>query len=908
MRSFLRKLTWLTARTRKETELADELRFHLEEEAEERRAAGLPPAAAVNAARRDLGNAAIVAENTRAAWTWTAWEQLLQDLRYGLRAMAANPGFSTIAILSLALGIGANTAMFSFMDALLLRRLPVPDPKSLVMMQWRVKDDGRRESVFHNWHGRTEGVSKKDVVGAIFPFPVMELFERETGLFTSVFGRFEPGDLHVAIAGQGEVARGEYVTGEYFRGLGNQTVAGRPVLPEDDRPGAPGIAVLSYAFAERRFGNASSAVGATIEINNVPFNVAGVASPGFFGVDPGRESDLFLPLHSSQLLPDRRPGPKWFQERNTYWFYILARLRPGVTPAQAQAALAEPYRAWVSDTAKSDLERINLPTLVVQPAAAGLEARRYDYGKPLWILSALVGLILAMACANIANLLLARASGRSREMAIRLSIGAGRWRVVRQLLTESVLLAAIGGALGVGFAVWGVRFLNLLLGSHTRGTDLQADVNWHVLAVAATLSVGAGILFGLAPALRSTRAELIATLKEARTGQSRIRLSPSRILMVSQVAIALVMLVAAALFARTLANLHSVSLGFQPDRVLTFRLNARQAGHRDPEIAAFYGDLRQRFAAIPGVRGASMNNIGMIGDNWLEGVHFAGGQSQSTNLMSVGADFFSTMQIPILRGRGIEERDAAGSPLVAVVNRRFVAERCGGRDPVGQPLTLNDDAARAIEVVGVAGDTRYWRLQSELSPVVYFSFRQKLLPVDDMTFVLRTAGNPLGHGAAVREIVRRADSRLPVTDLMTQQAQIDHTVTQEITLAQLCTAFAILALAIACVGLYGSVSYNVARRTGEIGIRMALGARRGAVIRMVLREVVTVAAIGLAISVPAALASARVVRSFLFGLEPGDPTAIAAAVAIVAAAALLAGYVPARRASRIDPMAALRHE
>jgi macrolide transport system ATP-binding/permease protein len=911
MRSLIRKLSWLSRPSRKEAELQEELQFHLEEEAEERKAAGLSQHEARYAARRDLGNVALVAEDTRAAWTWAPLEHLLQDTRYGFRTMAANRTFSALAILSLALGIGANTAIFSFMDSLLLRKLPVSDPRSLVMMQWHARKIGRY-SVFHSWHGRADGDDKTGTNGGIFPIPAFELFAHESTLFSSVFGRFNPGDLHLAIQGQGEVAHGEYVTGEYFRGLGVQTSAGRPILPEDDRPGAPPIAVLSFGLAQRRFGSPANAIGRTIEINNVPFTVAGVAPPAFFGVDPGAASDLYLPLHASQLLPDPRPAADWFHDSNSYWFYILARLRPGVTAAQAQAVLAEPYHRWVSATAASDRERAELPVLRVTSGASGLDAQRHDYSRPLWILTALVALILAMACANIANLLLARSGGRSREMAIRLSIGAGRLRVVRQLLTESVLLALVGGAVGIGVALWGVRFLNLLLAAHAGGTDLHADVNWQVLAAAAGLSLLAGVVFGLAPALRSTRVDLMPALKESRTGESRshsrLRPSLSQVLMVFQVAITLVMLVAAGLFTRTLANLHSITLGFHPENVLTFRLNARQAGHRDPEIATFYGDLRRQFAALPGVRGVSMTNIPLIGDNWIDGVALPGQEPKTTNLMSVGADFFSTIELPILRGRGIEERDRPGSPLVAVVNERFVQERCGGRDPVGQHLVLDRDGIFNLEIVGVSGNARYYDLKQDLSPIVYLSFSQKVLPVDDMTYVLRTSGNPLGHASAVRELVRRADPRLPLSDVRTESQQIDRTVNQEIAFAQLCTAFAVLALAIACVGLYGTVSYNVARRTGEIGIRMALGAQRGIVVRMVLREVITVAAVGLAISVPGALAASKLVRSFLFGLEPNDPAALMSAVAILAAAAMLAGYVPARRASRIEPMAALRHE
>jgi predicted permease len=374
------------------------------------------------------------------------------------------------------------------------------------------------------------------------------------------------------------------------------------------------------------------------------------------------------------------------------------------------------------------------------------------------------------------------------------------------------------------------------------------------------------------------------------------------------VAVTLVMVVAAGLFVRTLENLHSVALGFYPENVLTFRLDARQAGHSDPEIATFYENLRERFAALPGVRSASLANIPVIGDNWVEGVGVSDGELQSTNLMAVGPDFFSTMQIPILRGRGIDKRDGARSPLVAVVNQRFVEQRCGVQNPVGLVLTMKGDRPQKIEIVGVSGDARYLSLKTEMSPVVYLPFGQRVLPVDDMTYVLRTVASPPGFAAAVRDVVRQADARLPVADLMTETAQIDGTVSQEIMFARLCTAFAILALAIACVGLYGTVSYNVARRTGEIGIRMALGAPRGTVVRMILREVVGVTAAGLAISLPATIATSKLVQSFLFGVNPNDAASLAAAVAILTGSALLAGYLPARKAARIDPIAAIRDE
>jgi predicted permease len=911
---FFRKLRWLTRRDTKEAELREELQFHLQEEAEGRKAEGLPEEEALWAARRELGNLAGVRERTRDVWGWPLLEEFGQDLRHALRTMLHNRAFTALAVLSLALGIGANTAIFSFLDSLLLRPLPVADPDSLVMLTFHMSG-GMRDSVFRSEHGISEGNAKIGLTAGIFPYGAYELARHEDTVFSSVFGRYSPGDLHLTIDGQGEMARAEYVTGDYFLSLGVIPAAGRLILPDDDAQGARGVAVLSYRIAQGRFGSAANAVGRTILVDTVPFTVAGVAPPAFLGVDPGEASDVYLPMHASLLLPNPRLAAHWFTDGNTYWIYILARLRPGVRLAQAQAQLAGPFHEWVASTALTQGELQDLPVLAIKQGGRGLDSVRWDYAKPLWILTALVALILAMACANIANLLLARSHGRTREMAIRLSIGAGRPRLVRQMLTESVLLAGWGGVLGIAVAFWGIRFLQVLFVDTNTGTTLRAEVNWEVLAAAAGLSLVTGIVFGLAPALRSTRVDVTPALKESRIGVARgrgrrssVRVSLRQVLMVSQVAITLIMVVAAGLFVRTLENLRSTRLGFGPENVLTFRLDARQAGHRGPEIEIFYENLRERFAALPGVRSASLTNIPLIGDNWVEGVGVSGGELRSTNLMAVGPDFFSTMEIPILRGRGIDKHDGARSPLVAVVNERFVEQRCGGRNAVGLVLTMKGDGPEKIKIVGVSGDARYFSLKSEMSPVVYLPFSQRVLPVDDMTYVLRMAASPLGFAAAVRDVVRRADARLPVADLMTETAQIDRTVSLEMAFARLSIAFAMLALAIACVGLYGTVTYNVARRTGEIGIRMALGAPRGAVIGMILREVVGVTAAGLVISLPATMAASKLVQSFLFGVEPNDPASLAAAAAILTGSALLAGYLPARKASRIDPITAIRDE
>jgi predicted permease len=906
---------------RKEDELIEELQFHLDEEAEDLQSEGLSREEARFRARRDLGNVALVQEDMRAVWTWTYLEQFAQDCRYALRTMSANRTFSTLAILSLALGIGANTAIYSFMDSLLLRSLPVSSPESLTVLNWHAKP-ARRDFVMRSMSGSTWDDSKLGNTSGIFPFPAFEHLQTNSGsIFSSLFAYYPTRKVNFLVHGQAEQASGEYVSGDYFRGLDVLPAAGRLIVPEDDRAGATPIVVLSFPMSQKRFGNPSSAPGQSILINNIAFTVAGVAPPGFFGVDPAAAPDFYIPLHTNLLLhlrggPDEASG---YLDRHYYWLEMMARLRPGVTIAQAQAALGPLFERWVASTAETDRERGNLPKLLLREGAAGLDTLRRQYSQPLYILLSMVGLILAIACANIASLLLARATARRREMAVRLSMGAGRFRVIRQLLTESVLLASIGGALGVLFAIWGIRFLTLLLANGNEDFTLRPEMNWHVLFAALVLSLLTGLLFGLAPALQSTRVDVIPALKETRTGQpgtprSFRRPSLSHALVAAQIGLSLLMLVAAGLFLRTLSNLQSIQLGFNRQDLLLFQMNARQAGHQDPEIITFYAELHKRFAEIPGVRNASVSHYPMVGSGTWGGPVVPLGQQDkgSTDILQTGPDFFTTMQIPILSGRAFDARDQPASSPVAVVNEAYVRKYFGERNPLGEHITIRrrrDLGNRDVEIVGVARNARYGEIKGEFRDIVYVPYNQgSYYPIDEMTFALRTSGDPLQYVNTVRSIVRQADARMPVTNVKTLAAQIDQTMTQEIIFARLCTGFAILALLIACIGLYGTMAYKVARRTGEIGIRIALGAQRGTVVWMVLREVILLAAVGLAIGVPAALGASKFVEAFLYGVKPNSPAALLLAVSILLAAALLAGYVPARKAARIDPMTALRHE
>src|SRR5579872_5134973 len=909
MSTFFRKLGWLRRRPAKEADLDDEIRFHLEEEMDDLKTRGLP----VAQAHRDLGNITRLKEDTRATWTWTFWEQLFQDLRYATRTMRANKAFMLLAALSLALGIGANTAIYSVMDAILFRSLPVQDPGSLVRMTWIMRD-GLPKTVVHGFHGHGFDEPGARMSSGSFPFPAFELLRKNDALFSSIFA-FDPiGSINLVVNGQAEIVTGEYVSGDYFQGLGLPPAAGRLIATDDDREGAPPVAVLSWAFCQKYFGGAANAAGQSILVNNVAFTVAGVTPPEFFGVDPSAAPAIYLPLRLNTLAEGINSfGAKKarYFDKNEYWIQIMARLRPNVSRVQAQTALTPQFHTWVESSATTPAERVELPALLVRNGSGGFDGLRRRFSRPLFVLWTLVGLILAIACANIANLLLARASARRREIALRISVGASRWRVVRQLLTESVLLSSVGGALGLFFAIWGNRFLVVALANGRTDFVLRADLNWHVLLISGAFSVLTGVLFGLAPALQSTKLDVIGALKELRSGSRRSwrGFSAQHVLVVSQIGMSLVILFAAGLFVRNLSNLYSVDLGFNRENVLLFELNARRSGHHDSGIAPFYQDLAKRFSAIPGVRNVTLSNSPLIGDgNWGTDVRVAEKPVNAMFLM-VGSGFFSSMQIPLLSGRELDDRDRQGSSPVAVVNERFASLYLPAANPLGRHITFGGPPTTPhdLEIVGLSKNVSYGDVQEAAPATVFIPYTQNLWPLDEMTYEIRTAGDPLVYTPAIRDIVHQADPLLPVAKIRTQAREIDNNLNAAITFARLCSTFAVLALAIACMGLYGAMSYNIARRTSEIGIRMAIGARRHTVVWMVLRDVMLLTVAGLLISIPAALSASQVVKSVLFQMDPNDPLALTASIGILQSAILIAGYLPARKASMIDPMVALGH-
>ena len=895
-------------------ELDDELAYHVAMKTEENVARGMNAAEARRAALIEAGGVEQAKEKCRDARGVRWLEELAQDLRFGLRMLRKSPGFTAVAVLTLALGIGANTAIFSFMDSILLRWLPVQDPASLVTLNWH---DTRGFSYATHCASCTSKSTPSGIVADIFPFPTFEVFQKNDALFSSVIAYCGVrGNLSLVVHGQASLAKGEYVSGNYFHTLGIPPAVGRLIIPDDDRAAAAPVAVVSWKFSRTYLGGPARAPGQSIDINGVPVTIAGVAPSEFFGVDPAAAPDIYLPLQKAPMVEATNSNgvtSSWYLDNSSYWLQMMARLRPGVSLAQAQAALAPQFARWEESVRTPENAHAALPFLVMGDGARGLQKLRDQYSEPLYVLMTMVGLILAIACANVASLLLARGAARKREMALRICVGAGRVRVARQLLTESVLLAALGGALGVLFAVGGIRFLTVLLANGRADFTLHAELNWHVLGATMALSLLTGVFFGLAPALQSTKVDLMPTLKEIRSSErrSRGRMSLRQALVVSQIALTLPMLVAAGLFVRTLANLQSVQLGFNPEKLLLFQLNARQAGHRDAELISFYGDLQQRFSGIPGVRSATLAASALIGDGTWGTNFMAAGKETNARFLSVGPDYFATMQIPIVSGRAIDGRDQQGSEAVAVVNESFVKANFGNTNPLGQHVALERRkplAPRDMEIVGVSKDTRYGDLKQAPEPVVYFGYNQGVWDVDDMTYALRTGGDPLAYANTIREMVHQADSRIPVVNVRTQSAQIDQAMSQENTFAKLCTAFAILALLIACVGLYGTMSYDISRRTGEIGIRIALGAQRGNILRAVLSKGFLLVAIGTAIGLCASLALTRLVASEIWGVSANDPRTFVAVIGVIASVGLAACYVPARRAMRVDPMVALRHE
>jgi predicted permease len=908
MHELLRRIRFLFHRAEYERDLEEEMRHHLALLQED----GKPGVGA----RRQFGNVTSVKEESRSMWTFAFLEQLAQDLRYALRSMAAAPLFTATAVLSLALGIGANTAIYSFMDAILLRGLPVPHPEELAIAEWHSPG---RPGVITGINGTFHRYGKGGTLSPNFPFAAYETLQADKNTFSTLFGYAFAQNFNVMIGNEAESIQGGYVSGNYFSGLGVPPAAGRLLGDADDRSGAPPVVVLAYAYWQRRFNGNPSAIGQSILVNKLPFTVVGVGAAGFFGVDPQTNPAFFLPLHAIPTLATRPAEEERarFLDDHFYWVEMMGRLRPGIGLEQAQAVTRARFRAFAAGTAATPKDAEVLPELSLAEGASGLDSLRRQYSKPLYVLMIMVGLILAIACANLANLLLARAAARRREIAVRLSLGASRGRIVRQMLTESVLLSVAGGALGLIVAFAGIRFITWLLANGREQFTLRAELNWPVLAFTFALALVAGVLFGLAPALQATNPDYTPALKESPLQGSnasgrRFRPRLGQALIALQIAVSLLLVIGAGLFVRTLSNLHAIDVGFNRENVLLVNVNGRQAGYRDAALGRFYAGLLGRFREIPGVRAASASNMPLVAQYTNSNSVFIPGRTAQpgdpgSSLIHVDPAFLETMEIPVLLGRGLKPGDLA-SPAVAVVNQKFASTYFGGENPIGRQFAIGQPTEPLLEIVGVARAAHYNSLQEESQPVAYLPYTQNPGGLGQIFFEIRTAGPPLSAVAAVRRIVHEANSSLSIREITTQAQRMDQTIAQQRTFAELGSCFAVLALAIACVGLYGAVAYKVARRTGEIGIRMALGAQRSNILFMVLKEVLATTAVGLLVGYGAARLTTRFVESFLFRMKADDLPAMAAAIGILVAAALAAGFVPAWRASRIDPASALRNE
>ncbi|HXJ94334.1 MAG TPA: ABC transporter permease [Terriglobia bacterium] len=925
-----------TFRRRRLGDLDEELRAHLDMLVEENVRRGMLPEEARYAALRSFGGVEQAKESYREQRGLPMIETLLQDLRYAFRMLRKSPGFAAVVILSLALGIGANTAIFSLIDAVMIKMLPVRQPEQLVLLNWVSK------GLSYAIRGY-DGDSYKDKmgrdIGTSFSYPIYEAIRARNNAFSDVLG-FADADqpLNINAFGLSGLAKGEYVSGNYFSTLGVGAALGRTFVSEDDKAEASPVAVISYAYWTSRFGRDPSVLGKAMTVNNVPFTLIGVAAPEFFGLQAGRPTDVWIPL-STHMQVD--PGwTRWlpkgesvFSARTEWWVLIMGRLRPGVTGQQACAALdlivqQEAGGTEIPPPARRTINRsLQLPTTQLEPASGGLDELRREFSQPLFVLMGLVGLVLLIACANVANLLLARAEWRQKEIALRLALGAGRRRLIRQLLTESVLLAAAGGACGVTLAYWASGLLLKFMSSGGDPIQLAVSPDLRVLGFTALISLLTGIFFGLAPALRGTRLDLTPALKEgtgrvtggaARGGRGRFGLGKA--LVVAQAAMSVLLLVGAGLFVRTLTNLQHENLGFDRSNLLLFGIDASRAGYKGQRLADFYLEMQHRIEAIPGVRSATMSRHFLINDgSGGEGVIIEGyvpksGEANGDGSLDtyahyVGSRFFDTFRIPVLVGRVIDDGDTGTAPRVGVVNQAFARRYFGSTSPIGRRFRFdNKTDLLDMAIVGVVGDTLYGEMRQAPPPTVYVPFVQHPSIMDFQNVEVRTGGNPTSVLNAVRRVIQDLDRNVPMREVMTQTEQIDQATFQERLFAQLSSFFALLALVLACVGLYGMMSYAVARRTNEIGIRMALGAEQAKILGMVLREAMTLAGLGIAIGVPAALAVSRLIAAMLYGLKPTDPLTIALATTVLAAVAFLAGFLPAQRASRVDPMVALRYE
>jgi predicted permease len=904
--AWIRRLWSALFKRGSEAEFDEEIRSHLEMQIEDNRRLGMGADEARAAALRRFGGVQQIRERARDRRGFPWLESIVQDARYAFRGMRRNPGFAAAATLSLSLGIGANTAIFSLIDQFLLRPLPVKDPERLAMFS--IVGQGVRDSVLD--------------------YPFIERLNRQSTAFAGVLAVSLGDTMLLGVSGDSRVESvlADQASGNYFRELGVRAAMGRMWTEEEDGPaGAQPVVVISHDFWRRRFGSDPTVVGRKILLNDFPMTVMGVAPSGFSGFEVGRRPDLWWPLG---MTPQVYPGRTWLKSR-TEWLLTMGRLKPGVSLEQARAEADAIYRARLFETpaerlaglSPAERSRFFDRSIQLEPGAAGWSPFRKQLKKPLLILMTIVGLTLLIACSNVAHLLLARAAARRKEIALRLSLGAGRFRILRQLLTESMALSLIGGALGLLFAYQGATLLQTYMPPQ-RPIVIDPNPDLRVLGFTLGVSILTAILFGLAPALGATRHDLTTALKVG-GGQGGSKSALNKLLIVAEVALALFLLIGAGLFIRSLQNLKTLDAGFRRENVSVVEVRTAH-DVKGPEQQRFYKQFLTRLESLPGVRAASLSNrhplyAAMTGGS---GVRIPGratqpGEDARCKMFWVGANYFETLGISLLEGRDFLPQEEipkdpslrAQDPPAAVINQTMARTFFGNETSVGKVFEIIDGSFKAYpyRIIGVVRDAKYGSLRESTWNAFYTSYFQNP-GYGRLTYFLHTAAGQTVTRAVIERAAREIDPRLLVTELRTMENVVDQSLHEERIVAELTGFFSLFALFLTGVGLYGVLSYAVARRTREMGVRMALGAQGADLIRQIMKETLWLTAIGVVIGLAAALASARFVSSFLFELSTGDPVSLLLAVITLFAAACIAGYLPARRASKVDPMIALRSE
>jgi predicted permease len=910
IRVFMARVGGFFGQQRTNSELENEVELHIQMLTDRFIIQGMAPGDAEAAARRQFGNATLLRERHYEQRTLSIFATLWRDLCFGLRQLQRNRILTFVAITSLGLGIGANTAIFTAAKRILFDSLPVASPHQLRMLTWV---SGHELPVPPVW-GDVGPNDAGGLTGDAFSYPVLEEMRKRTDAVQALIA-FKDAPMTVTIDGHPEMINGELLSGNALESLGVKPALGRMLTPVDDlAPGSGPVVVISDGYWTQRFGRSPLVLGKAISLNGVPVTIVGVSSGRFSGLEMGSPMQIFVPLTMQPLiLPRAQNGSvSLLDNSQSWWVQILVRMRPKIPEGRAQAELDASLRHAALPLLKrtGDLDRFHLQ---LEPGDRGLDFLRGKYARPSYVLLALAGLVLLLACLNLANLLLARSATRQRELSTRVALGASRGSIIRQMLTESLLLSSFGGAAGLLLGYLGRNVIPRLLMNSPGPELVRVQFDWRVLLFTLAISFATGILFGLAPAWQATRIAAHAGLRDSGGATAnRHKLWFDKSLVVSQIALSAMLLMGAGLFVHTLFNLNRIPLGFESNHILLFRLRLPRARYTDAQMTSFFKQLEEKLASLPGVRSITANNIGIVGDGHSGSTFHVLGRPHEKDpdrvqTNAVGADFFETLGIPILQGRAFNRHDTATSPKVAIVNRTLAQKFFLNENPIGKTFEA-EVADGPIQIVGIAVDTRYADLRSETPPTFYVPYVQEVNGPGRMMVELRTVADPASVLPEVRGALESLDRDLPMSDVRTMKDQVRSTLADERALAQLAGGFSVLALALASIGIYGMMAYAVNTRTAEIGLRIALGARTSQVLARVLREAFWLTGAGIVLGLIAALWLTRFIRVMLYGLGNTDALTVGGTAVLLASVSLIAAFAPARRASRIDPIRALRHD